>query len=107
MQNIIFELPSSIKDGSPIKKYGIMVILAAVIFLVGYFIIYPTVKPVPTPEIIRQKIVPVSEGVAPETKASLGGEIFDKANNPIKGKVPESAPAVKSPIGDVYKNPFK
>ena len=39
---------------------------------------------------------------------SLGGQIFNKAQNPIQDKIPETNPFAKiNPFKGVYKNPFQ
>jgi len=37
---------------------------------------------------------------------SLGGEIYEKTQNPLQDKLPEQTP-VANPLGDAYKNPFE
>ncbi len=40
---------------------------------------------------------------------TLGGTIFEKTRNPLKGKLPEINPfkGQKNPLDVIYKNPFK
>lgn len=40
------------------------------------------------------------------TTNSLGGQIYEKAQNPLDGKLETQAPAA-NPINDAYKNPFE
>jgi uncharacterized protein YpmS len=40
------------------------------------------------------------------TTNSLGGEIYEKAQNPLEGKIETQTP-VANPINDAYKNPFE
>jgi hypothetical protein len=52
--------------------------------------------------------IPVAQSdttVAPPSD-SLGGEIYEKQQNPLEDKLPEQTP-VANPIGDAYKNPFE
>ena len=39
--------------------------------------------------------------------AGLGSELYAKSQNPVAGKLPDTAPAVPNPIQNVYKNPFE
>ena len=49
---------------------------------------------------------PVSvEKVTPA--ATLGGQIYEQANNPIQNKLPDTVAPVPNPIQDTYKNPFQ
>lgn len=44
-----------------------------------------------------------------EVSAGLGAQLLEKANNPIKDKLPETNPFqtdVANPLQDVYQNPF-
>ncbi len=47
---------------------------------------------------------------APTTSASttksLGGELYEKANDPLSDKLPSQTP-IANPINDAYKNPFQ
>lgn len=54
--------------------------------------------------------LPVEEegNAAPlEAEASLGGDIYKQAEDPIKDKIPEGVAPVSNPIGGAYKNPFQ
>gem|GEM_PF-5222916 len=48
----------------------------------------------------------------PQTKeppaSTLGGKVFEKAQNPLKGQVPQTNPfkEQKNPLDVIYKNPF-
>ena len=44
-----------------------------------------------------------------QVKESLGAEIIDQIQNPLKGKLPPTNPFEKAetnPLEDIYKNPF-
>ena len=42
------------------------------------------------------------------SNSNLGGQIFEKTQNPIEGKIPEANPFTKvNPFKGVYKNPFQ
>ena len=51
-------------------------------------------------------IIPPIETPEGPQPASLGEQLLEKAQNPIKGEVPELAPVV-NPIEGLYKNPFE
>ena len=38
---------------------------------------------------------------------SLGSQLYEQANNPISGKLPESVAPAPNPLKGVYKNPFE
>jgi hypothetical protein len=44
--------------------------------------------------------------VVSSTTDSLGGQIYEKAQNPLDGKIETQVP-VSNPINDAYKNPFE
>lgn len=44
-------------------------------------------------------------GAAAQT-ADLGSTIYNQANNPVSGNIPQSAATVPNPIEGMYKNPF-
>ncbi len=49
---------------------------------------------------------PVSaDNIAPA--ATLGGQIYEQANNPIQDKLPNTVAPVSNPIENTYKNPFQ
>ena len=54
-----------------------------------------------------QPEAPVIAQPAPviQEEESLGGALYEKANNPLEDKLPEQSP-VANPINDAYKNPF-
>ncbi|OGZ05785.1 MAG: hypothetical protein A2942_00815 [Candidatus Lloydbacteria bacterium RIFCSPLOWO2_01_FULL_50_20] len=44
-----------------------------------------------------------------EEASSLGGQIFDKTQNPLEGQVPDANPFKnqKNPLDSIYQNPFE
>lgn len=57
-----------------------------------------------------RKAAPEIPGAIPREDASLGAQLFEKAANPVKGKLPETNPfeaAETNPIDTIYKNPFE
>ncbi|MBI2011069.1 MAG: hypothetical protein HYS89_02500 [Candidatus Colwellbacteria bacterium] len=57
-----------------------------------------------------QLSVPTAKELSPaEIKGSLGGQIFEQTQNPLKNKLPPTNPFEKTetnPLKDVYQNPF-
>lgn len=48
---------------------------------------------------------PLVEKITPAS--TLGGQIYEQANNPIQDKLPDTVAPVANPIQDAYKNPFE
>lgn len=48
----------------------------------------------------------IASSPTPSTTDSLGGQIYEKAQNPLDGKLETQTP-VANPINDAYKNPFE
>ena len=46
---------------------------------------------------------------APTEAPTLGGQIFDKTQNPLEGQVPDTNPfkEQRNPFDVIYENPFK
>jgi hypothetical protein len=42
-----------------------------------------------------------------EGGVDLGTTVYEKANNPISDKLPDTLAPVANPIADIYKNPFE
>ena len=88
-----------------------LIIIAAVVIAVvlGLFIWYyqssrPTSPPFPT---VRTEPTPTVPPTA-EVPKSLGSEIYEKSNNPVAGKLPESNPVGNAnPLEGAYNNPFQ
>jgi len=59
---------------------------------------------------IDQQATSLAEKLSPaEVKGSLGGQIFEQTQNPLKGKLPPTNPFEKTetnPLKNVYQNPF-
>lgn len=60
--------------------------------------------------IFPQLSAPTAKELSPaEIKGSLGSQIFEQTQNPLKGKLPPTNPFEKTetnPLKDVYQNPF-
>jgi hypothetical protein len=54
---------------------------------------------------LAKTVIEVTPSVSSTTN-SLGGEIYEKAQNPLEGKIETQTP-VANPINDAYKNPFE
>ncbi len=59
------------------------------------------------PSVVTQLSTAQQELLVTANARGLGSEIFDQATNPIKGKLPDAAPAVTNPVDSLYKNPFE
>ncbi len=59
----------------------------------------------------RKKIPPPTAGLsntpAAAPASTLGGTLYEKANNPIQNKLPATVAPVPNPIQGAYKNPFR
>ena len=60
--------------------------------------------------IFPQLSTPTTKELSPaEIEGSLGGQIFEQTQNPLKGKLPPTNPFEKTetnPLKNVYQNPF-
>ena len=60
--------------------------------------------------IFPQLSAPTAKELSPaEVKGSLGGQIFEQTQNPLKGKLPPTNPFEKTetnPLKNVHQNPF-
>lgn len=83
---------------SPAVLIGATVLLVFVIVIVYLWIKMPGVV---APFMRKNPAAPL---VAPAQ--SLGGELYEKTQNPLEDKLPQQSPIV-NPIKDVYKNPFE
>ena len=91
-------------SGTLKKSYYLIIIaLIAILILLSLSVVYigrPSIVPVqPENPTIVQSVVAIPED------ESLGGTLYEKANNPLEDKLPEQSP-VANPIEDAYKNPF-
>ncbi len=77
------------------------VVVLVVLVAAGYFIWVNYARPVatlPTP-------TPLTKEEA--SKADLGSQLYEKSQNPISDKLPDTVTTVPNPIQDIYKNPFQ
>ncbi len=86
-----------------IKKNTWIIIIAvvAVVVLVDFYIFFLG---------SHEKSLPSSQKVPTSQKApTLGSQIFEKTQNSLQGKLPETNPFKdqKNPLNVIYKNPFK
>jgi len=54
-----------------------------------------------------EPISPVNTGARPNTQNDLGATLYEKAQNPIEGQLPETAAPIANPLDNAYKNPFE
>lgn len=87
------------------KRIGIIIAIIAVAAIAGFWYWRS-----------RQAAPPPQTPVVKEEPAGLGAQIFEQAQNPLKGDVPETNPfaadtnpfdADTNPYKDAYKNPFQ
>lgn len=93
------------------KKYYIIIaviILTVIIILLGWFavLLFQSARPsqvvAPQQTIKNQRTLPVSA-----TNASLGSQIYQKTQNPLQEKLPDTNPIKNAnPIQGAYVNPF-
>ena len=75
----------------------LMVVIILVVASVGYFLVYkPTVK----------RETATIQLLAAIENPDLGSQIFEKAQNPISGELPETVASVPNPLAGIYQNPF-
>lgn len=80
----------------------VLVITAITIILmaalgVAYYVINDGVLPNDTHAPVRSHATPVT---------SLGADLYQKAQDPVSDKLPDTPSASANPINDAYKNPF-
>lgn len=106
MENLTSPLP----NGSEIKKekYIISIIIFILAIAVAYLAWYVNKVPKASPG-QEPVLAPLAEVSVPAqtAKPSLGGDIYEQTQNPVKDKIPESVAPVTNPIGGAYKNPFE
>ncbi|MDO8521491.1 MAG: hypothetical protein Q7S52_05245 [bacterium] len=81
---------------------GVAVVAVLVLFAAVYYMkgsVGPADYAAPEAPAVAQPAAIVSE------EESLGGALYEKANNPLEDKLPEQSP-VANPIDGAYKNPF-
>lgn len=102
MENLTPSLPG----GSQVKKekYIISIIVFILAIAVAYLAWFVNRSSAPEPEPV---LAPLAQEPAPPPEPSLGGDIYEQVENPVKDKIPESASPVANPIGGAYKNPFE
>ena len=79
-------------------KERLIILIAVLILAAGFAYWYFALREKPA-----DLTPPIGELEGP---TSLGAQIAEEAQNPIKGNVPTVAPQV-NPIGGLYKNPFE
>lgn len=84
------------------KKYIIIssIALVIVIFLLIWLVVF-------IQSARRSQVVAPQKKTPSTTDASLGGQIFEKTQNPLQGKLPDTNPVKNAnPIEGAYTNPF-
>ena len=94
-------------DGKP-KPIFIVIIVSILVIVAGVGFWYWQKKGAKA--IFPQTSIPEAENLSPaEVKESLGGQIFEQTQNPLKGKLPPTNPFEETetnPLKNVYQNPF-
>lgn len=59
----------------------------------------------------ERRVVPAAPGVAAsgtvnQPTPDLGSTLYNKASNPVSGKLPSTVAPVPNPVKGLYKNPF-
>ena len=89
--------PKKLKSGTP------LIIVLASLIVVGAFLYWYLV--------LREAGVAPSPTEPPAAatieNADLGSQIFEGAQNPISGELPETVAPVPNPLEGVYQNPFE
>ncbi len=82
-----------------------MVISVAVIVLIAAVIVFAYLR------FATQTAEPILPDLSTQEKesadASLGGEIYGEASNPVKGRIPDAGSPAANPIEGAYQNPFE
>ncbi|MBI2120308.1 MAG: hypothetical protein HYT94_01640 [Parcubacteria group bacterium] len=109
MENITPSFPGGSQEKKVKKeKYIISVVVFILAILVAYLAWSVNKAPEAAPE-QAPVLAPIAKEAPPmpETEPSLGGDIYEQTQNPVKDKIPESVAPVSNPIGGAYKNPFE
>lgn len=83
----------------------LVIIVVIVLVLAGVLYWYLAVRQVEVEEAEVEEVPPAGAG-AIEEEADFGSELFERASNPIEGKIPEAGITVPNPLQGVYDNPF-
>lgn len=111
MENIVPDSPGTSGEVGK-EKYLIGIIIfilaIAVMYLAWYVNKGSQMSSSSTPPSVSV-VAPITKKAtsSPEAQVSLGGGIYEQAQNPIKEKIPENVAPVGNPIGGAYKNPFE
>jgi hypothetical protein len=104
-EEVIQEKQEKIATKAPMPPVATLLVIGVFIIIVLAFVYVCVARnettPLPDTTPIAQSDVTVAL-----PSDSLGGEIYEKQQNPLEDKLPEQTP-VANPIGDAYKNPFE
>ncbi len=93
--------PAETQKSNTALILGIVLLVVLAVAAIYYFVLPMTATP--APESVNTATAPTTESA---DTASLGGEIYTKAANPIDGDLPDNSAPNANPINDAYKNPF-
>jgi len=91
------------EGSSNTKGIVVAVVVVIVVVLVGLYL-YRGSLTTPVSEEVEEG-AGLSE--VQEEEASLGGELFEKVNNPVQDELPDAVAPVSNPLEEVYNNPFE
>ncbi len=80
---------------------GVAVVVLAAVLIYWYAVLRKA-----SPEPASQSNGGTAGGSAEQT-GTLGADIYEKAQNPVADKLPDTSAGVPNPIGNAYKNPFQ
>lgn len=86
----------SVQKNSTVK----IVIVAAIVIAIGATIWYFGARRTKTPQ-------QPNAGISNVSSSTLGGTLYEKTNNPIQNKLPNTVAPMPNPLQNVYKNPFQ
>lgn len=86
-----------------VKNLRTIIVIVAVI-IIGAIVWYWRVY---RPKTEQPGASNISNAPAAAPSSTLGGTLYEKANNPVQNKLPATVAPVPNPLENVYKNPFR
>src|SRR3989344_271429 len=91
-----------IKFSHPHHQRQMIILAVLLLVLIGLFVSFYFYYPYPD-----QLISPINRETRQNTQTDLGTTLYEKAQNPIEGQLPETAAPIANPLDNAYKNPFE
>lgn len=90
------------------KQKTIIIAVAVALVIVAGIVFWYGPKSKQSPSVPSPQIQELPQDT-PQEAPTLGSEIFEKTQNPLKGQVPETNPfkEQKNPFDTIYQNPFQ